>query len=165
MSLIHAFLLAAVPLTTPYQKEELKKTMSELKGNNHAEKYIKELTVKGKCSVTQGLKTDPETNLYLFVSFSMPDEAWISLSKEAEKIGAIFVLRGLPENSFQTLSIKMQDLRKKGMRAAVQINPRLFDRFEVSKVPCFVSLNEEKFDKISGNISLNYALKKMRKLL
>ena len=94
----------------------------------------------------------------------MPDEAWMSLSKEVEKVKGVMVLRGLPENSFQQLAMKMYDLRKRGVNATIQIDPRLFTKYDVERVPCFVTLEENTFDKLSGNISVSYALERMNNM-
>lgn len=103
----------------------------------------------------------PEPNLYVFMSFSLPDELLISLSKELEKTGGIFVVRGLPYNSFKEFARKLYGLRKKGLNAPVQINPKLFKKYDIQNVPAFVAIDEDSFDKISGNVSLAFALKKM----
>lgn len=148
------------------QKKEIKKTIGLLKSEGKQNYTIaKRSSIQeknGQCSSTEHINGDPETGLYIFVSFSMPDEAWISLSKEVVKVGGIFVLRGLPGNSFKQLAAKIHTLRKDGMHATIQIEPRLYKKFAVEKVPCFVSVDGDSYDKLSGNVTLSYALEKMK---
>ena len=107
------------------------------------------------------VNTDPQTALYVFMSFSLPDETWMAISHEVEKTEGVLVLRGLPENSFKQLAVKIYNLRKIGVRATVQVDPRLFDKYRIDKVPTFVTTDNDRFDKVSGNVSLAFALGKM----
>lgn len=141
------------------KKTELKKELSSLKPIREISAH--EDIIKGKCAVSKNLREDPQTSLYVFVSFSMPDETWLMLSKEIEKTDGVLVLRGLPKNSFEHLAVKMHALRKQGMQATVQIDPRLFNKFGIENVPSFVTIDKNDFDKLSGNISLSFALSKM----
>jgi type-F conjugative transfer system pilin assembly protein TrbC len=185
MYLMSIFMLATTPLlTTNYyeegkriaeetlkneqttsntDKEYLKKILAEVKDSHHEynSRSPNENEKRGKCITGSPIINDPQSPLYIFVSFSMSDTTWLSLSKEAEGIGGILVLRGLPENSFKQLAVKMHNLRKQGLRATVQIDPRLFVKYNIDKVPCFVTTEEERFDKLSGNVSLAFALDKM----
>jgi len=156
---------------TEDKKEELKRELSSLKSASISSN--KSIPSDGKCTLNVSPKEDLQSSLYIFVSFSMPEETLISLSKEAAKIGGILMLRGLPENSFQLLASKVHELRAKGMISTVQIEPRMFSKYGVKSVPCFVNLEDEKVSMLSGNVSVSYALEKfgtesaerMRKLL
>lgn len=98
-----------------------------------------------------------EPKIYVFMSFSVPDETWLSLGKELEKNAGVFVLRGLPNNSFQELARRIAQLKKKGLNAEIQLNPLLFKEFGINAVPAFLTSSQEL---IKGNISLEYALQK-----
>lgn len=114
-----------------------------------------------KCLTTVDPTSDTEIPLYVLISFSVPDETWVTLSKEMEKIGAVFALRGLPHNSFKELSKKIQHLNLLGVKAAIQINPELFTTYEIDRVPSFLVINDGGYSKVSGNISLAYAIEKL----
>jgi conjugal transfer pilus assembly protein TrbC len=116
---------------------------------------------KKRCSIFPMIDPDPETSLYVFMSFSVPDEAWLALSEEIVQKNGIMVLRGLPGNSFQELAKKIHSLRSRGMKATVQIDPMLFSRFNIDKVPSFVKTTSKGFYKVSGNVSLRFALEKI----
>jgi len=95
-----------------------------------------------------------EPKIYVFMSFSIPEEAWLSLSRELEKQQGTFVIRGLPNNSFQEFAKRIVHLKKKGLNVDIQINPSLFKQFDVKEVPTFAT----SLGIVRGNISLNYAL-------
>lgn len=97
----------------------------------------------------------------VFMSFSVPDQVWIDLSKELEQVGGVFVLRGLPNQSFQTLASRILHLKEKGVKAPIQLDPKCFLAYQIDQVPSIVVAEGETFDKVSGNVSLSFALQKM----
>jgi conjugal transfer pilus assembly protein TrbC len=111
-----------------------------------------------KCSSEQ-LFQDPQ--VLVFMSFSIPDDTWIGLSPELEKVGGTFVLRGLPDQSFQALASRILKLKEQGVNVPIQLDPKSFLKFEITQVPSMVVVEEQNFDKVSGLISLKFALEKM----
>ncbi len=105
-----------------------------------------------------------ETKVLVCISFSVPEESWLKLSSEMEPYAGHFVIRGLPNNSFQELAKRLGSLKKRGMNTPVQIDPQLFDRFQIERVPTFVLVEGSEHHKITGNISLEYALDTLSKL-
>lgn len=91
--------------------------------------------------------------ILIFVSLSMPEVSLQALYQEAESLGAVLVLRGLQEHSFKKTA---STLKRLGI--AVQIDPTLFTRYEVSQVPTFVGLYPEGVHRLSGNVSLSYVI-------
>lgn len=137
-------------------KKELKGTMDNIQRNKFAASNdINRCTTRAD--------EQSEINLYAFISFSMPDEALITLAEEVEKERGVLVLRGIPKNSFKELSKRVQRLQKKGLKTAIQINPHLFEQYDVTVVPSFVLKRENDWDKVSGNISLQYVLELSKK--
>ncbi len=164
-------LLTSFPLVASEDKpwiEQANKNVSEDAANWLREAMSEELSKKQKvvtssndlekecqsCVVSKNV--DPK--LYIFVSFSMPESAWHSLSKEAALIDGAFVLQGLPSNSFSELSKKLYVMKKNGLSVDVQINPKLFEDYAVTAVPTFLVTEGKAFDKISGHVSLSFAL-------
>lgn len=90
----------------------------------------------------------------LFTSLSMPLESWRAHSFFLQKIGGCFVLQGLPDNSFPSLSKKIQELRKAGVHAEIVLDPPAFEKYKVEAIPSLVLDNGEYYDKISGNIDI-----------
>lgn len=97
-----------------------------------------------------------------FVSLGMPDNSLKQLAIEAEKTKARLVVRGLPDNSFKTTISRLQELK-----IPVEIDPTLFELFEVERVPTFIRCKmtpegaiKAGHDRISGNIFISDAIEK-----
>ncbi len=95
--------------------------------------------------------------LFVFVSLSMPEATLKSLYQEAQDYGAVLVLRGLEDNSLKKTAETLQRLS-----ISVQIDPELFKRYEVQRVPTFVYLRSQKLDILAGHTSLHYALSRFK---
>ena len=104
---------------------------------------------------------DETAALYVFMSFSLDDKLWIQFSQELERIGGVFVVRGLPKNSFKELANRIFDLQEKGVNSPIQIHPNLFKECEVQLVPTIAVIEGHRYDKIAGNLSIKHALEKM----
>ena len=104
-------------------------------------------------------KDDNESHLLVFISFSAPEETWKSYSPILEKTNGSFLLRGAPDNSFQKLAEKIKDLREKGIQASIQIDPESFEKHNITTIPTILLAKGEVYDQITGNISLNEALR------
>jgi type-F conjugative transfer system pilin assembly protein TrbC len=103
-----------------------------------------------KTAVTE----DSEDTLKLFISFSVPDSFWLESSKELERIGGAFILRGIPDNSFNVFAKNVLRLRKMGVLAPIRVDPKSFERNQIEVVPTFV----QEGSKVSGMLSLDYVL-------
>ena len=77
------------------------------------------------------------------------------------------VLRGLIDNSFVKTQKRLQDLQ-----IECEIDPPLFDRFQIKHIPTFIHTepgNYEKgvvplHDRLKGNVSVSYALETFKEL-
>jgi conjugal transfer pilus assembly protein TrbC len=111
-----------------------------------------------------------EKNVIIFVSFSMPDESIKGWMGQAKIIDAPVVVRGFINNSFKDTINKIGALTKDN-QGGVQIDPTLFQRFQVDKVPAVVVVKEPNclpsmsctsdYDIVYGDVTLSYALKKI----
>lgn len=104
-------------------------------------------------------KSQAHSKIKIFMSFSVPLETWLDYSKVLEKLEGVFILRGLPENSFDVLARKLMEFRKSGINAPIQIDPEAFDQYDITAVPTLVIEDESGQDKIAGNIRLDAALR------
>lgn len=111
----------------------------------------------GKC-MTNAMPSISSPKLLVFISFSVPESTWFTLSKDIAKVDGIFVLRGLPNNSFHELAKRLIYFRQNGLTTQIQINPKLFEEYGIKTVPTFVIPGEGAYDKVSGNISTLFAL-------
>jgi conjugal transfer pilus assembly protein TrbC len=109
--------------------------------------------------------------LYAFFSFGMPEASIQRMIQDAEKSGAILVLRGMKENSLQKTKTEAARIIGKH-RVEIDINPTLFKRFNITAVPavvmtrgdcetCKEAPKDSDYIKISGDVTLSYALEKL----
>lgn len=101
-----------------------------------------------------------ESEILIFASFSIPDESLKALSDQARQRGCRLIMRGLYENSFQKTRTKALELG-----VSFEIDPNLFEAFNIKSVPTFIQGRVEKgrlilkdHDRLVGNVSLNYVL-------
>jgi conjugal transfer pilus assembly protein TrbC len=119
--------------------------------------------------------------LLLFVSFALPAATLNRLIGEAERAGATLVLRGLVDASMVKTSLKIKQAIG-SRRVGFQVDPRLFDLYEVRAVPAIVLADPrgeplgcadvsgsgakactptQGFAKVTGDVSLAYALEQI----
>lgn len=116
-----------------------------------------------------------ESELYVFVSTSMPKPLLKSYVQEAKKYGGVLVFKGLPNGSFKELAVLVGELNTGSIDAAsdtslpgMQIDDEAFDRFDVSAVPTIILSTTSEYqphqttiiiyDKITGNVGIKYVL-------
>ena len=98
-----------------------------------------------------------QSQIYIFVSFSMPDSALKSYFIEADKIGAKFIMRGLKNNSFIDTKAKADDIG-----ISFDIDPELFKKYQITSVPAIiVDNNQGEVKKLTGHIALMQAIELM----
>jgi len=110
-------------------------------------------------------------NLLIFVSFSMPQESLHQLLIEAHKMGGNLILRGLVNNSFKDTVQAVYHLVQNDNQGGMGIDPTLFKKFNITQVPAFVMVDHNdlsqplctKYDVVYGNVTLEYALRKIAK--
>lgn len=147
--------------TTEWLKHHLQ---TEIPPEHLLKNPLQEKKVKKEQCLTCGnadLDMKESSSLYICMSFSLEDQLWIQLSKEAEKVGALFIIRGLPNNSFKELASRILQLQEKGINVPIQIHPKLFKDYQIKCVPAVLVVENEKYDVISGNVSLQFALEKL----
>ena len=120
------------------------------------DEVFEEKCVRGECSFAQ----EEEESLKMCISFSIPEEALLFLSKELEFYGGSFVLRGIPKNSFPEFFKKLKRLRDRGINAPFSIDPDLFEKFSIEGVPTLLLMTEEGVDKLVGNVSIRDSLER-----
>ena len=146
------------------QIEALKAELKHVKSEGPKREIETQLFGISPCKNCQSKEVAAEDpRILVFISFSIPDTILISLSKELEKAGGVFVIRGLPGNSFSNLSKKLIDLTNRGMRTPVWLDPIKFKTFNIETVPSFVVIDGEEHHKIAGCVSIEYALKKINR--
>lgn len=112
-----------------------------------------------------------KNDLLVFVSLSMPEGSLMRLAQQAERTGAVLVLRGLKNNSLKETTEAIRKYEQK-TKATWQINPPAFTKFNVKSVPAFVLAKADQalspgvdgcadpgaYAAVSGDVSLDFAL-------
>ena len=111
-------------------------------------------------------------DVLLFTSLSVPAASWRAAARDAARIGAPLVLRGVTAGSLPATARRIA-VRLGGAQAGVAIDPRLFRLFGIARVPAVVVVpggvppcrsrgcaddDPPPFDRVSGNLSLAAAL-------
>lgn len=115
------------------------------------------------------------TGVIGFVSFSMPDASIKKIIADTLKVNGTVLFIGFKNNDFKETAkeIRRLDIRK----GNIQINPNAFKQYKIDVVPSIVLVkanadetldNEgcvfpEKYSKVVGDVSLDYALEIMEK--
>lgn len=118
------------------------------------------------CHKTPSVEADLEVGkrLLVFMSFSAPVETWKDLSSQLEKTDGVFVVRGVPENSFEAFAKKVVELRQAGVGAPIDIDPEAFETYAIDRVPAIVLEEGTRNDKVVGNVRLDAALIKIKEM-
>ena len=97
-------------------------------------------------------------NFYVFVTLAMPNLK--ALVQEAKKYNAMPVIQGLTDNSFMKTANHLKEILKEESEG-ILIDPTLFRKYKVKKAPTFVIATDDTYDKLSGNVTIQYALNKI----
>ena len=119
-----------------------------------------------------GSKRSATAEVLLFTSLAVPAASWGASARDAARIGAPLVLRGVAEESLPATARRIAD-RLGEAQVGVAIDPRLFRLFGIARVPTVVVVpggvppcrsrgcaddSPPPFDRVSGNLSLAAAL-------
>ena len=119
-----------------------------------------------------GPKRAATAEVLLFTSLAVPAASWRAAARDAARIGAPLVLRGVTEEGLPAMA-RLIAARLGDAQAGVAIDPRLFRLFGIARVPAVVVVpggvppcrsrgcaddQPPPFDRVSGNLSLAAAL-------
>ena len=109
--------------------------------------------------------------LYVFITLGMKIQNIHALLVEAKRYHAQVVIRGLKNDSFLETASFIREIAKEESEGVV-IDPNLFRKYNIQTVPTFIlakdcglfesSKCDSAYDQLEGNISIKYALEKMR---
>lgn len=77
-----------------------------------------------------------DSDLLVFVSFSMPEASLRRIALESKKTGAVMVLRGFKNDSLKE-TIAASEVAS-GLGAKMMVHPELFTQYQIQDVPTFV---------------------------
>jgi len=115
---------------------------------------------KGKCP-SFNPTPNVEPSLQVCMSFSVPTQVWKDLNEDLIRHQGVFVVRGLPNNSFQAFAQKVLEFRKHGITAPIRMDPKLFERLKVHQVPLFVVKKQDETHTVSGTVTIPYVIELM----
>lgn len=99
-------------------------------------------------------------NLFIFASLSLTENTLIELAEQAKKYNGIIVFRGFKNGSFKEMITALRNtIEKSG--SGVIIDPTLFTQYDITAVPSFVVTDHQSHDKLSGNVTIDFALGKI----
>lgn len=121
---------------------------------------------------TLKLVAQKETSI-IFASFSLGEKSLLNFAHEAQRYGAIFVLRGFKDGSYTKTVQALQKIILETGQGFV-IDPELFTLFSISSVPTFILAKPFSFstsqriatpihDRLQGHVSAHYALETFAK--
>ena len=91
---------------------------------------------------------------YVFVSFSMPKTLLEDVLSDASRQHTPAVINGLVHNSMKETAEKIYTLSQVIPNLELQIDPTLFERFNIHQVPALVVARGTLFDVIYGNLTI-----------
>ena len=113
--------------------------------------------------------------IYVAISLSMPSSALRQLSADAQKSGAVLVIRGFLDGSFKKTQLVLMRTFSQEEAAGILIDPWVFQQYHIERVPTFIAAErpvqscedgglectraDVPFDSVKGNISLATALR------
>ena len=142
-------------------REKVSRDLQNVNIKKGGGKRLKRCPVKG----LKNINTDSDVRyprVIAFASFSMGKVALKELAEDLHKVGGTLMFRGFVNNSIKETANKYKEYGIVGMT-----DPTMFSTYKVTKVPTFVLLSDDLVeqgklvihDKISGNVSLEYALR------
>ncbi len=119
-----------------------------------------------------------DSDLLIFVSFSMPKESLKLWAEQASRVGCPLLLQGFVDNDLTKTTAKTQSLFGIEANVEISVDPEKFERFNIDVVPAVVIVEPESthskkaasndnlmpnFDVIYGDTSLEEALNRIAK--
>ncbi len=99
--------------------------------------------------------------LSVFVSFSMPETLLRETLKESAQRNIPAYLNGLYRDSMSETALKVMALNQLIPNLNMAIDPTLFERFGIQKVPALVVDDGKAFDVIYGHLTIQEGLARM----
>lgn len=131
------------------------------KGDRSQEGCSSNLEQSGLLSKNASVLASEKNQIWVFVSFSMPEASLKALGTEAQRNNAVLVMRGLYEDSFVKTASKLKEIG-----ISVDINPELFESHHITAVPTFVAIKSgQPVGRLKGNVTLEFAARKFQERL
>ena len=143
----------------PQDTLEFAEFLAQIKPTTDQLSLARQISERNKVEEIFDLELSKKSDFFIFVSFSMKDKNIKQILEDASRYNAVVVLRGLKNNSMKET---VQYLAKflSNTNGGLTIDPELFEKFSVKKVPTFVLFDGKKHDMLSGNVTFRFVLQK-----
>jgi len=108
-----------------------------------------------------GFTNEALAQRWAMLSFSMPNQLLLETLKDCARFKIPAVINGLYNDSMPQTMQKGGELSVEIPELQMQIDPTLFDKFDIKQVPAVVESQGKCFDVVYGNIPLKTALEKI----
>ena len=142
-------------LKAPISQEALAEAQTIIHGEGASN--ANKASCKGKCPSFKPIP-DSEPSLTVCMSFSVPTQVWKDLNEDLMRHHGVFVVNGLPNNSFQAFAEKVLEFRKQGITAPIRIDPKLFERLKGESGATVVVKQKDETHTVSGSLTIPYVL-------
>ena len=121
--------------------------------------YIDQLKAQQQARLAQKQKAQPR--IMMFVSFSLPEAELKQRVADAAYYGIPVIIRGMVNGNMRQTATAVGRLVRKTKTGGVEIEPTLFRQFSVTAVPQLIVTCDGHVDRLSGDLALPAALKKV----
>lgn len=97
-------------------------------------------------------------NPVVFVSASMPLAALKNLAHQARKEGAVLVIRGFIKGTLKDTANLVDEIN-----FPLEIDPKLFEKYQVQHVPTLMVYEKNIWHKVTGNVEIRFAKEMAKK--
>ena len=121
--------------------------------------YIDQLKAQQQARLAQKQKDQPR--IMMFVSFSLPEAELKQRVADAAHYGIPVIIRGMVNGNMRQTATAVGRLVQETKTGGVEIEPTLFRQFSVKAVPQLIVTCDGHVDRLSGDLALPAALKKV----
>ncbi|MED7793166.1 type-F conjugative transfer system pilin assembly protein TrbC [Klebsiella aerogenes] len=121
--------------------------------------FTDQLKAQQQARLTQKQKEQPR--IMMFVSFSLPEAELKQRVADAAHYGIPVIIRGMVNGNMRQTATAVGRLVQETKTGGVEIEPTLFRQFSVTVVPQLIVTCEGHIDRLSGDLALPVALKKV----
>jgi conjugal transfer pilus assembly protein TrbC len=98
----------------------------------------------------------------VLISFSMPEKLLEATLRDCERLHIPALLNGLYQDSMPATMNKIAEYAALIPELSVQIDPTLFERYQVNQVPAVIWEEKDCADIVYGNQTLDFMLEKIK---
>lgn len=102
-----------------------------------------------------------KNNTFIFISFSMPKQSIRQWAQAARDANIPVIVRGLINNSFKDTVKQLMEIDPT-QTLSIQLDPNRFKQYHITQVPAVVHDTGDEFNVLYGDVSLPFALERLK---